>query len=83
MLTVPTVIGALLLVLTSISFAVASVIVTLCAVVLVPYVALVLVHFYVELTESGTRRRPVGELVDGVDSARDVAGVVGGPRQRE
>ena len=57
------------LVLTSVSFAVASVIVTLCAVVLVPYVALVLVHFYVELTESGTRRGSVGELVDGVDPA--------------
>ena len=81
-LTVPSIVGALLLVLTSVSFAVASVIVTLCAVVLVPYVALVLVHFYVELTESGTRRGPVGELVDGVDTAGDAAGVVGGPGQQ-
>jgi len=80
-LTVPSIVGALLLVLTSVSFAVASVIVTLCAVVLVPYVALVLVHFYVELTESGTRRGSVGELVDGVDTARDAASVVGDPRQ--
>ena len=68
--------------LTGVSFAVASVIVTLCAVVLVPYVALVLVHFYAELTESGTRRSPVGELVDGVDSAGDAASVVGGPSEQ-
>ena len=55
-LTVPSVVGALLLVLTGVSFAAASVVVTLCAVVLVPYVALVLAHFYAELAESGTRR---------------------------
>ena len=81
-LTVPSIVGALLLVLTGVSFALASVIVTLCAVVLVPYVALVLVHFYAQLTGSGPRRSSVGELVDGVDSAGDVASVVGGSSEQ-
>ena len=78
---VPSVVGALLLVLTSISFGAASVVVTLCAVVLVPYVALVLAHFYGELVGSGSRRGAVGELVDGVDPVGDATSVVGGPSE--
>ncbi|HET9666273.1 MAG TPA: hypothetical protein VFP09_05940 [Desertimonas sp.] len=42
--------GALVLLLTSASFVVANVIVALAAVVLVPYIALVLAHFYDDLT---------------------------------
>ena len=78
-LTVPSIVGALLLVLTGVSFALASVIVTMCAVVLVPYVALVLAHFYAELVGSGS---PVSELVDGIDATRDATSVVGGPGEQ-
>ena len=42
--------GALVLLLTSASFVVASFVVALAAVVLVPYIALVLAHFYDDLT---------------------------------
>ena len=67
-----------------------GVVVTLWAVVLVPYIALVLTSFHAELvarrTDSASGSRPggraVGELVDGVDPAGDAAGVVGGAGQQ-
>ena len=55
--------GALLLVLTNVSFNVAGIVVTLAAVVVVPYVALVLTHFYAQLTTPTSDPRSVENSV--------------------
>ncbi len=87
-LTATGVLGAALLVLTSISFPLAGLVVTLAAVVVVPYVALVLAQFYVQLTGGpsavpggmiGTSVESVGQLVDGVEPVGDAAAEVRRP----
>ena len=55
--------GALLLVLTNVSFNVAGIVVTLAAVVVVPYIALVLTHLYAQLTTPTSDPRSVGNSV--------------------
>jgi hypothetical protein len=58
-LAIPGVIGALLLILTSISFSLASVVMVLVGVVLVPYVAIVIARFYLELAAAPPAPAPV------------------------